>query len=111
MKPPYRLERQSTASTDTPSARVVFEAPLDMKQWDEVRIAMLALLVEGVAQWEFDLRLLQRCLSCDIGMWVATNATVTNHGGALQFRVKRDSTVDKLIELTKLEKVLDIHRV
>ena len=105
----YEVQAEEADSSGGKKGIVRFNGALDMAGWEELRQDVLRRLGSGCLTWEFDLTGLEHCLSVDLGMWITMNVTIKNHEGRLSFLVARDSGIDRIISVTRLARVLDIH--
>jgi hypothetical protein len=108
----YRIIPRSTVGRNDESgtkiADIVFTSSMDPFEWKEFRETMMKLLKHGFSQWRFNLQGIEYPTSTDLGMWVTCNATISSHSGKVEFLIQKDSNVQKVITLTKLDKILNI---
>ena len=108
----YRIIPRSTISksneSGTKMVEIIFTNSMDPFEWKEFREAMMKLLNQGFHQWRFNLQGIEYPTSTDLGMWVTCNATITSHSGKIEFLIPKDSNVQKVITLTKLDHILTI---
>jgi hypothetical protein len=87
---------------------VKFTKSLDFFEWQEFNDTLNEMMRNNYTQWEFNLEHLNRPTSIDLGMWLTCNAKISNQGGALRFVVKKESSVQKIITVTKIDTIFDI---
>ena len=99
-------------STDFPEsgkrADVIFSSSMDPAEWKEFREQLMKMIREGYSLWRFNLQGIAYPTSTDIGMWVTCNAAVSSHSGSVEFLVPGDSSVLKVLSLTKLDTIFSI---
>lgn len=91
--------------------RVTLEATFPVDEWAEFLDFYHAKRGEGFLCWILDLRQLPDLSSLLLGMLVTLNASVANHGGSLTLLVFSDSYVDRILQGTLLDRVLQIERI
>ncbi len=87
---------------------VIFTSPMEPLEWQEFRESMIQMLKDNCLQWVFNLKGLTFPTSTDIGMWVTCNATVLSYSGKVEFLIRRNSNLQKVLSVTKLDKILNI---
>jgi hypothetical protein len=87
---------------------VIFTNPMDPAEWKEFRTILLGMMKKGYVDWKFNLQGIEYPTSTDLGMWVTCNATVSSQGGAVEFLIPKDSSVRKVLSLTKLDTIFTI---
>ena len=88
--------------------RVKFTKSLDFFEWQEFNDTLNEMIRNNYKHWEFNMEHLSRPTSIDIGMWLTCNAKITNQAGDLKFVIKKESSVQKIISVTKLDTILNI---
>ena len=88
--------------------RVKFIKSLDFFEWQEFSDTLNGMIRNNYRRWEFNLEHLKRPTSIDIGMWLTCNAKIQNQSGSLKFVVKKESSVQKVLAVTKLDSILSI---
>ena len=108
----YRIIPRSTVSksdeSGTKMVETIFTSSMDPFEWKEFRDSMMKLLKQGFHQWRFNLQGIEFPTSTDLGMWVTCNATISSHSGKVEFLIPKESNVQKVISLTKLDQILNI---
>ena len=108
----YRIIPRSTASksgeSGTKMVEIIFTSSMDSFEWKEFRDSMMKLLKQGFHQWRFNLQGIEYPTSTDLGMWVTCNATISSHSGMVVFLIPKESNVQKVLTLTKLDQILSI---
>jgi anti-anti-sigma factor len=90
---------------------VTFAKSLNLEEWHEFNNALTDMAKKGYNTWIMNLRDLALMTSVDIGMWVTSNAKITNQGGSMKFIVRKNSVVQRTLNVTKLNGVLSIEYV
>lgn len=103
----YRIIPHTKSSGEDRNKRVdvIFTNPMEPTEWKEFREALIRMLKEGYSQWRFNLQGIEYPTSTDLGMWVTCNATVSSQSGKLEFLIPRDSNLQKVLSLTKLDTI------
>lgn len=108
MNSKVELLTDGQANAGQKRGRAVFKDTLEPQEWEQFRRSLIGMIEKGHLSWEFDLSSMPRCQSMDLGMWVAINATIDNLKGSLVLRIQKDSPVSRLLELTKLDRILTV---
>jgi hypothetical protein len=91
------------------SVLVTFTRSLDFFEWQEFNDTLNQMIKKEYHEWVFNLVELRKPTSIDIGMWLTCNAKLTNQSGSLGFIVKRNSNVQKVLNVTKLDQIFSIN--
>ena len=88
--------------------KVTFNDSLDYDTWQEFTKTMIEMIKENYLQWDFNLQELNDVQSIDIGMWVMCNTRITTFFGKLVIIVKRNSSIHRVLSITKVDKIIPI---
>jgi hypothetical protein len=91
--------------------KVTFNNSLDYDTWQEFTKTMIEMIKENYLQWDFNLQELNDVQSIDIGMWVMCNARVTSLSGNLVIIVKQNSSMHRVLSITKVDKNIPVKPV
>jgi hypothetical protein len=91
--------------------KATFKKSLDYDTWQEFTKTMIEMIKENYLQWDFNLQELDNVKSIDIGMWVMCNTRVTSLSGKLVLIVKRNSSIHRVLSITKVNKIIPVKLV
>lgn len=104
---PHTLGNQTNGNKGK-RMEVIFTSPMEPLEWQEFSATMIQMLKDNCLQWVFNLQSLTFPTSTDIGMWVTCNATVLSYSGKVDFLIRRNSDLQKVLSVTKLDQILNI---
>lgn len=91
--------------------RVQFGERMMSDQWDALQGKLLESIKENDLTWQFDFMGMRFIDSAGLGSLVAMNGIISNHNGTLEVLMKSGSQLSKILNLTHLEKILQIVEV
>lgn len=80
----------------------------DHDDWAELHQELRLLIKDKVKCWEVDLTYLDRPDSHALGMLITLAATIKNRGGSYEFLVRRGSQLAQLVQVTKVDLIVEI---
>ena len=104
----YRIESRGISAADKKKLHVTFEAHLQQADWEELQQEIMEKIAQGFIEWDFDIQAIEYLNSAILGTLVAINGIVLNHSGHLNIILDPHSQVAKVIEMTRLDRVLNI---
>ena len=96
---------KSAGDSRDKKVEVIFTSPMNPAEWKELRETLIHMLKEGYSQWRFNLQGIEYPTSTDLGMWVTCNAMISSQSGSIEFLIPRESNVQKVLSLTKLDTI------
>ena len=78
------------------------------QEWSEIMDSYQQKTSVGWVHWDLDMRKLDFIGSHSLGMVVSLNTCLTTRGGSLRLVMTKDSKIANLIQLTKLDRIINV---